>query len=116
MLFPSQLSHALKIYDNYAPKHKIKIYGIQIYNKYLSTYNDTIERQRDTTRRIHQERNILQEEENIRQQLAIIQQRRVQIRQALALNSPRTPSQNQEEIQNNRLQLANNTHVRNREI
>ena len=78
-------------------------------------YSDTYEQQRDT-RRIHQERNILQEEENIRQQLATIQQRRVQIRQALARNAPRTPPQDQEQIQNNRHRLANNTHVRNREI
>jgi hypothetical protein len=89
--------------------------GTQVYDKYLQTYNISNERQRDTRRR-HQERNILQEEENIRQQLATIQQRRAQIRQALVRNAPRTAPQDQEEIQNNRIRLANNTHVRNREM
>ena len=89
--------------------------GTQIYNKYLSTYIASNERQRDQ-RREHQERNILQEEAYIRQQLATIQQRRNQIRQALAINAPRTPPQDQEAIRNNRHQLANITHSRNREL
>ena len=89
--------------------------GIQIHLKYLSTYNETNQRQRET-RHIHQERNTLQQEQNIRQQLASIQQRRDQIRQNLTLNAPRTPLQDQQQLRNNRLQLASNSNSINRGI
>ena len=81
--------------------------GTQIHLKYLTTYDETNRRQRET-RHLHQEHNTLQQEHSIRQQLASIQQRRAQIRQNLEINAPRTPPQDQQQIRNNRLQLASN--------